>query len=46
MVKINFTSDLADTHFSDFYQKQQVTTFPGTLPCWQVWWRSVKDCDL
>jgi len=46
MVKINSTSGLADMRLSDFDRKQKVTTFPGTLPWWQVWWRSVDDCDL
>jgi len=42
----NSTSDLAERNISDFHQKQYVTTSPGTLPWWQVWWRSVEDYDL
>ena len=44
--KNNSTSGLTDRSILDFNQKQQVITSHGTLPWWQVWWRSVEDFDL
>ena len=46
MVKTNSTSGLTYVSIQDFCQKQQVITSPRTLLWWQVWWRSVEDCEL
>jgi len=46
MVRINFTSGLADRNILDFHQKEYVTTHLLTIPWWPVWWRSVEECNL